>query len=103
MTKLGRHIDVIMVLPVMLHIAGIVVGYWRNGCSYRNIAREVGLHSNTVYASSKDSVNMEILFVEGILDDHVKLMTGMTAFCIVLPWKPDDSVYRGRVVHGSQT
>ena len=31
--------------PVIPHIAGIVVGYWRNGCSYRNIAREVGLHS----------------------------------------------------------
>ena len=46
MTKLGRHIDVIMVRPVMPHIAGIVVGYWRNGCSYRNIAREVGLHRN---------------------------------------------------------
>ena len=56
MTKLGRHIDVIMmrpVSPVILHIAGIVVGYWRNGCSYRNIAREVGLHSNTVYGIIK--------------------------------------------------
>ena len=53
MTKLGRHIDVIMVRPVMLHIAGIVLGYWRNGCSYRNIAREVGLHSNTVYGIIK--------------------------------------------------
>ena len=52
-TKLGRHIDVIMVRPVMLHIAGIVVGYWRNGCSHRNIAREVGLHSNTVYGIIK--------------------------------------------------
>ena len=52
-TKLCRHIDVIMVRPVMLPIAGIVVGYWRNGCSYRNIAREVGLHSNTVYAIIK--------------------------------------------------
>ena len=49
MTKLGRHIDVIMVRPVIPHIAGIVVGYWRNGCSYGNIAREAGLHSNTVY------------------------------------------------------
>ena len=37
-----------MVRPVILHIAGIVVGYWRNGYSYLNIAREVGLHSNTV-------------------------------------------------------
>ena len=53
MTKLGRHIDVIMVRPVILHIAGIVVGYWRNGCSYRNIAREAGLHSNTVYGIIK--------------------------------------------------
>ena len=26
--------------------------------------------------SSKDSVNVKILFVEGVLDDHVKLMTG---------------------------
>ena len=26
-------------------------------------------------ASSKDSVNVEILFVEGVLDDHVKLIT----------------------------
>ena len=47
MTKLGRYIDVIMVRPVIPHIAGIVVGYWRTGCSYRNIAREAGLHSNT--------------------------------------------------------
>ena len=53
MTKLGRHIDVIMVRPVIPHIAGMVVGYWRNGCSYRNIAREVGLHSNTVYGIIK--------------------------------------------------
>ena len=73
-----------MVRPVIPHIAGIVVGYWRNGCSYRNIAREVGLHSLSM-ASSKDSVNVEILFVEGVLDDHVKLMTGMTACCIALP------------------
>ena len=36
-------------------------------------------------ASSKDSVNVEILFVEGVLDDHVQLMTGMTACCIALP------------------
>ena len=39
----ARHItiavDVIMVRPVIPHIAGIVVGYWRNGCSYRNRAR----------------------------------------------------------------
>ena len=35
------------------HIAIIVVGYWRNGCSYRNIAREVVLHSNTVYGIIK--------------------------------------------------
>ena len=52
-TKLGRHIDVIIVRPVIPHIAGIVVGYWRNGCSYRNIARKVGLHSNTVYGIVK--------------------------------------------------
>ena len=52
-TKLGRHIDVIMVCPVIPHIAGIVVGYWRNGCSYRKIAREIGLHSNTVYGIIK--------------------------------------------------
>ena len=52
-TKLGRHIDVIMVRPVIPHMAGIVVGYWRNGCSLRNIAREVGLHSNTVYGIIK--------------------------------------------------
>ena len=42
-----------MVRSVIPHIAGIVVGYWRNGCSYRNIAREVGLHSNTVYGIIK--------------------------------------------------
>ena len=48
-TKRGRHINVIMVRPVIIHTAGIVVGYWRNGCAYRNIAIEVGLHSNTVY------------------------------------------------------
>ena len=53
MTKLGRYIDVIMVRPVIPHIAGIVVGYWPNGCSYRNIAREVGLHRNTVYGIIK--------------------------------------------------
>ena len=52
-TKLGWHIDVIMVHPVILHIAVIVVGYWWNGCSYRNIAREVGLHSNTDYGVIK--------------------------------------------------
>ena len=52
-TKLGRHIDVIMVRPVIPHIVGIVVGYWRNGCSYRNIAREIGLHSNIVYGIIK--------------------------------------------------
>ena len=52
-TKLGRHIHVIMVRPVIPHIAGIVVGYWRNGCSSRNIAREVGLNSNTVYGIIK--------------------------------------------------
>ena len=52
-TKLDRHIYVILVRPVILHIAGIVVGYWRNGCSYRNKAREVGLHSNTVYGTIK--------------------------------------------------
>ena len=39
--------------PVIKHMAGIVAGYWRNGCSYRNIAREVGLHSNTVYGIIK--------------------------------------------------
>ena len=72
-TKLVRHIDVIMVRPVIPHIAGIVVGYWRNGCSYRNIARE------------------------GVLDDHVKLMTRMTACCIALPGKTDEfSVQRLR-------
>ena len=54
-------------------------------------------------ASSKDSVNVEIWFVEGIIDDHVKLKTGMTACCIALPGKTDDSVYRGWGVHGSQT
>ena len=96
-TKLGLHIDVIIVRPVIPHIAGIVVGYWRNGCSYRKITREVGIHSNSIVsmASSKDSVNVDILFVEGVLDDHVKLMTGMTACCIALPGKSDDSVYRG--------
>ena len=52
-TKLGRHIGVMMVRSVIPHIAGIVVGYWRNGCSYRNIAREVDLHSNTVYGIIK--------------------------------------------------
>ena len=52
-TKPDRHIGVIMVRHVILHITGIVVGYWRNGCSYRNIAREVGLHSNTVYGIIK--------------------------------------------------
>ena len=46
-------------------------------------------------ASSKDYVNVEILFVEGVLDDHVKLMTWTTACCIALPGKTDDSVYRG--------
>ena len=92
-TKLGQHIDVIMVRPVIPHIAGIVVGYWRNGCSYRNIAREAGLHSNTVYGIIKRF--REILFVEGVPDDHVKLMTGMTACYIALPGNTDHSVYRG--------
>ena len=52
-TKLVRHIKVIMVRPVKLHMAGIVVGYWRNGCLYRNIVVEVGFHSNTVYGIIK--------------------------------------------------
>ena len=48
-------------------------------------------------ASSKDSVNVEILFVEGVLDDHVKLMTGMAACCIAFPGKTDEfSVQRLR-------
>ena len=48
-------------------------------------------------ASSKDSVNVDILFVEDVLDDHVKLMTGMTACCIALPGKTDEfSVHRLR-------
>ena len=42
-----------MVRPVILYMAGIVVGYWRNGCLYRNIAGKVGLHSNTVYGIIK--------------------------------------------------
>ena len=46
-------------------------------------------------ASSKHSVNVDILFVEGVLDDHVELMTGMTVYCIALPWKTDASVYIG--------
>ena len=95
MTKLGRHIDVIMVCPVIPHIAGIVVGYWRNGCTHRNIAREVGLHSNTVYGIIKIFPERETFCVEGVLDNHVKLMTGKTACCIALPWKTDDSVHRG--------
>ena len=53
MTKLGRHIDMIMVRPVIPHIAGIVVGYWLNGSSYRNIARKAVLHSNTLYGIIK--------------------------------------------------
>ena len=43
-------------------------------------------------ASSKDSVNVDILFVEGILDDHVKLIPWVTACCIALPGNTDDSV-----------
>ena len=76
-TKLGRHIGVMMVRSVIPHIARIVVGYWRNGCSYRNIAREVGLHSNTVYGIIKGFRERGNLFVEGVLDDLVKLMTVM--------------------------
>ena len=53
MTKLGRHIGVIMVRPLTPRIAGMVVGYWWNGCAYRNIAREVGLHRNTVHGIIK--------------------------------------------------
>ena len=52
-TKLVRHIKVIRVRPVILHMAGIGVGYWRNGCLYWNIVGEVGLHSNTVYGIIK--------------------------------------------------
>ena len=44
-----KVVNILLVRPVISHIAGIVVGYWRNGCSYRNIAREVGIHGNTVY------------------------------------------------------
>ena len=46
-------------------------------------------------ASSKDSVNVEILFVEGVLDDIVKLMTVMTACCIAFTGKTNDPVYIG--------
>ena len=53
MTKLVRPIKGIMVRPVILHMAGIVVGYWRNGCLYWNIVGDVGLHGNTVYAIIK--------------------------------------------------
>ena len=102
-TKLGRHIDVIMVRPVIPHIAGIVVGYWRNGCSYRNIAREVGLHSNTVYGIIK-RIRERGNFVCGRRTRRPrKTNDGMTACCIALPVKTDDSVYRGWGVHGSQT
>ena len=83
-----------MASPVIPHIAGIIVGYWRNRCSYRNIAREIGLHSNTVYGIIKRFRERGIFFVEDVLDDHVKLMTGMTACGIALPWKTDDSVNR---------
>ena len=80
MTKLGRHIDVIMVRPVIPHSAGIVVGYWRNGVQHIGIQPEKLVSIATLsVASSQNSVNVEILFVEGVLDDHVKLMTGMTA------------------------
>ena len=96
MTKLGRHIDVIMLRPVIPHIAGIVVGYWRNGCSYRNIAREVGLHSNTVHGII-NRFREHGTFVCGrrTIDDHVKLIPWMTACCIALTGHTDDSVYRG--------
>ena len=39
--------------PVTPHVAGIVIGYWRNGRNYRDIAREVGVHRNTVYGIIK--------------------------------------------------
>ena len=97
MTKLGRHIDVIMVCPVIPHIAGIVVGYWRNEWMFisENSQKSCFSIATLSMASSKYSVKVKIWFVEGVLDDHVKLMTGMTACCITLPGKTDDSVYRG--------
>ena len=101
MTKLGRHIDVIMVRPVIPHIAGIVVGYWRNGCSYRNIAREAGLHSNTVYGIIKrfrergDFVCGKRTRRPRKTNDRDDRMLYRLA-----RKKTDDSVYR---VHGSQT
>ena len=83
-TKLGRHVDVIMVCPVIPHIAGIVVGYWRNGCSYRNIVREVGLHSNTVYDIIK------------IYRERENLVCGRrTRRPRKINDRDDDSVYRG--------
>ena len=94
-TKLGRHIDIIMVRPVIPHSAGIVVGYWRNGCSYRNIAREVGLHNKAVYGIIKRFRERENFVCGRHTRRPRKLITGMTACCIALPWKTDDSVHRG--------
>ena len=92
MTKLGRHIDVIMVRPVMPHIAGIVVGM---DVHIGILPEKLVSIATLSMSSSKDSVNVEILFVEGVIDDHVQLVTGMTACSIALPGKTDDSVYRG--------
>ena len=39
--------------PLPLDVAGTVIGYWRNGRSYREIARDLDMHRNTVYGIVK--------------------------------------------------
>ena len=71
-----------------------MVGYWRNGCSYRNIAREVGLHSNTVYGIIK-KFRKHKNFICGRRTRRPR--TTNDACCIALPGKTDEfSVHRLR-------
>ena len=84
-----------MVRPVIPHITGIVVGYWRNGCSYRNIAREVGLHSNTVYGIIKRFREREHFVCVRRTRRPRKTNDRDAACCIALLGETGDSVYRG--------
>ena len=89
-----------MVRPVIPHMAGIVVGYWRNGCSYRNIAREVGLHSNTVYGIIKRFRERGNFVCGGRTRRPRK--TNDRDDCVLYRLARENSVYIGWGVHGSQ-
>ena len=83
-------------------IAGIVVVYWRNGYSYRKIARELGLHSNTVYGIIKRFRECGS-FVCGRRTRRPRKTNDRDDRVLYrLVGETDDSVYRDWGVHGSQ-